>query len=73
MVALAGSDRLDVMQKADHWEFFYRSKNFDAVSWCAPHLGESLRLLEQLCPYKQAAIADVCGESTLIGDLLQWH
>lgn len=59
---------------ADFWENVYRSKNFDAVSWYAPHLGESLRLIEQLCPDKTAAIVDVGGgESTLVDDLLHRH
>jgi SAM-dependent methyltransferase len=59
------------MQTADHWENVYRSKDFDAVSWYAPHLGESLRLIEQLRPQKTAAIVDIGGgESTLVDDLL---
>lgn len=41
-----------MMPKADHWEHVYRNKKFDAVSWYAPHLGDSLRLIEQLCPDK---------------------
>ncbi len=61
-----------MIHSADHWENVYRSKNFNAVSWFAPHLGESLRLIEQLCPDKTAAIVDVGGgESTLVDDL--WH
>ena len=59
------------MQTAEHWENVYRSKNFDVVSWCAPHLGESLRLIGQLTPDKTAAIVDIGGgESTLVDDLL---
>jgi hypothetical protein len=34
-----------MIHSADHWENVYRNKNFDAVSWYAPYLGESLRLL----------------------------
>lgn len=60
------------MQSSEHWENVYRSKKFDAVSWYAPHLAESLRLIERLCPSKTAAIIDIGGgESTLIDDLLQ--
>ena len=60
------------MQTSEHWEDVYRNKRFDAVSWYAPHLGESLRLIEQLCPDKTAAIVDIGGgESTLVDDLLQ--
>ena len=63
-----------MIHSADHWENVYRNKNFDAVSWYAPHLGESLRLIEQLCPDKTAAIVDVGGgESTLVDDLLHRH
>ncbi len=59
------------MQTADHWESVYRNKSFDAVSWYAPHLEASLRLIEQLCPDKSAAIVDIGGgESTLVDDLL---
>ena len=59
------------MQAAEHWENVYRSKNFDVVSWYAPHLGESLRLIGQLTPDKTAAIVDIGGgESTLVDDLL---
>ncbi len=62
------------MQNSEHWEDVYRNKRFDAVSWYAPHLGESLRLIEQLCPDKTAAIVDIGGgESTLVDDLLQRH
>lgn len=60
------------MQSSEHWENVYRNKPFDAVSWYAPHLGESLRLIEKLCPEKAAAIVDIGGgESTLVDDLLK--
>jgi SAM-dependent methyltransferase len=59
------------MQTTEHWENVYRIKNFDVVSWYAPHLGESLRLIGQLTPDKTAAIVDIGGgESTLVDDLL---
>lgn len=62
------------MQTYEHWEHVYRNKRFDAVSWYAPHLGESLRLIEHLCPDKTAAIVDIGGgESTLVDDLLLRH
>jgi SAM-dependent methyltransferase len=62
------------MQTAEHWENVYRTKDFDAVSWYAPHLGESLRLIRQLAPDKTAAIVDIgAGESTLVDDLLHHH
>ena len=60
------------MRSSDHWDHIYRSKPFDAVSWYTPHLSESLRLIEQLCPDKTAAIVDIGGgESTLVDDLLR--
>lgn len=60
-----------MIPSADHWENVYRKKKFDCVSWYAPHLRESLRLIEQLCPDKTAAIVDVGGgESTLVDDLV---
>lgn len=63
-----------MIEKADHWENVYQSKRFDAVSWYTPHLAESLRLIQQLCPDKTAAIVDIGGgESTLVDDLLRWH
>jgi len=55
----------------NHWDQVYQSKPFDAVSWYAPHLSESLRLIERLCPERTAAIVDIGGgESTLVDDLL---
>ncbi len=60
------------MKSSEHWDTVYRSKKPDAVSWYVPHLGESLELIEQLCPDKTAAIIDIGGgESTLVDDLLQ--
>ena len=51
-----------------------QKKPFDTVSWYAPHLGESLRLIQKLCPDHTASIIDVGGgESTLVDDLLQQH
>jgi SAM-dependent methyltransferase len=54
-----------------HWDTVYRTKQFDKVSWYAPHLAESLRLITELTPNKDAAIIDIGGgESTLVDDLL---
>ena len=54
-----------------HWDTVYRTKQFDKVSWYAPHLAESLRLITELVPNKDAAIIDIGGgESTLVDDLL---
>lgn len=58
--------------RSAHWEKVYESKSFDSVSWYAPHLEESLRLIEEVCSDKSAAIIDIGGgESTLVDDLLQ--
>jgi len=60
------------MQTSDHWNEVYRNKSHDAVSWYAPHLGESLELIEKFCSDKTAAIVDIGGgESTLVDDLLR--
>ena len=60
------------MQTSDHWNEVYQNKSHDAVSWYAPHLGESLELIENFCPDKTAAIVDIGGgESTLVDDLLR--
>ena len=60
------------MQGSDHWENVYRNKQFDAVSWYAPHLSESLRLIQELCPESTASVIDIGGgESTLVDDLLR--
>lgn len=62
------------MQGSDHWENVYRNKQFDAVSWYAPHLSESLRLIQELCPESTASVIDIGGgESTLVDDLLRFN
>jgi 2-polyprenyl-3-methyl-5-hydroxy-6-metoxy-1,4-benzoquinol methylase len=54
-----------------HWEQVYRTKRPTEVSWYAPHLETSLRLIEEASPDRDAAIIDVGGgESTLADDLL---
>ena len=59
------------MQTRAHWEHVYRTKAPDAVSWYAPHLDTSLKLIERAAPDRQAAIIDVgSGESTLADDLV---
>jgi SAM-dependent methyltransferase len=55
----------------NHWDSVYQSKPFDSVSWYAPHLNESINLIETLCPDRTSAIVDIGGgESTLVDDLL---
>jgi 2-polyprenyl-3-methyl-5-hydroxy-6-metoxy-1,4-benzoquinol methylase len=53
------------------WEKVYQTKAFDTVSWYAPHLETSLRLIERVAPDRSAAVIDVGGgQSTLVDDLL---
>ena len=59
------------MEAADFWDGVYQGKRFDAVSWYAPHLDESLQRIQALTPDRHAAIVDIGGgESTLVDDLL---
>ena len=59
------------MDAQQHWEGVYRTKRPDEVSWYAPHLDVSLRLIEDAAPDRDAAIIDVGGgEATLVDDLL---
>ena len=59
------------MESKAHWEKVYQTKAPDAVSWFAPHLETSLKLIAQAAPDKQSAIIDVgAGEATLVDDLL---
>jgi len=60
------------MQAREHWDGVYGQKRFDQVSWYAPHLGLSMRLIEQLCPQRETSIVDIGGgESTLVDDLVE--
>ena len=59
------------METKSHWEQVYQSKAPEAVSWYAPHLETSIKLIQQATSDKQAAIIDVGGgEATLVDDLL---
>jgi SAM-dependent methyltransferase len=54
-----------------HWERVYRTKQPTEVSWYAPHLEVSLRIIEEAAPERDSRIIDVGGgESTLVDDLL---
>jgi SAM-dependent methyltransferase len=54
-----------------HWERVYRTKQPTEVSWYAPHLDASLRIIGEAAPERASRIIDVGGgESTLIDDLL---
>lgn len=59
------------MTLKSHWEHVYETKSPTAVSWFAPHLVESLRLIRSTNVRHDALIVDVGGgESTLVDDLL---
>jgi SAM-dependent methyltransferase len=54
-----------------HWEQLYRTKLPTEVSWYAPHLGVSLRIIEEAAPQLDSQIIDVGGgEATLVDDLI---
>lgn len=59
------------MDARQHWERLYRTKQPTEVSWYAPHLDVSLRIIEEAAPEWGSRIIDVGGgEATLVDDLL---
>ncbi len=59
------------MDARQHWERVYRTKQPTEVSWYAPHLDVSLRMIEEAAPERGSRIIDVGGgEATLVDDLL---
>lgn len=59
------------MDARQHWERVYRTKQPTEVSWYAPHLAVSLRLIEEAAAERGSRIIDVGGgEATLVDDLL---
>ncbi len=62
----------NVMNRQEHWEKIYQSKNRDEVSWFREHLDTSLGMITNTGVGKHAAIIDVGGgNSTLVDDLLE--
>ena len=60
-----------LLESKAHWEKVYQTKAPDKVSWYAPHLDTSIKLIERAAPKREARIIDVGGgESTLIDDLI---
>ncbi len=60
------------MESKEHWEKVYQTKAPDKVSWYAPHLDTSIKLIQRAAPNREARIIDVGGgESTLVDDLLK--
>lgn len=59
------------MDAQRHWDQVYRTRQPTEVSWYAPHLKESLRIIEEAAPERGSPIIDVGGgEATLVDDLL---
>lgn len=57
--------------RSSHWQSVYRTKQPEAVSWFAPHLGSSLDLLKAAGLNAGSRVIDVgAGASTLVDDLL---
>jgi 2-polyprenyl-3-methyl-5-hydroxy-6-metoxy-1,4-benzoquinol methylase len=58
------------MNTPEHWQRVYETKSPNEVSWYAPHLPQSLRLIQEVAT-QEARIIDVgAGASTLVDDLL---
>jgi 2-polyprenyl-3-methyl-5-hydroxy-6-metoxy-1,4-benzoquinol methylase len=58
------------MTKREHWEKVWRTHPPTGVSWYAPHLAESLRLIREVTR-PDASVIDVGGgASTLVDDLV---
>ena len=59
------------MNAREHWERVYGTKRPTEVSWYAPHLDVSLRIIDEAAPDRDSRIIDVGGgEATLVDDLL---
>ena len=59
------------MDKKQHWENVYQTKNGDEVSWYREHLDTSIKMILSTGVGKEAAIVDIGGgNSTLVDDLL---
>lgn len=59
------------MNRHLHWNHVHATKAPDQVSWFAPHLEASLRLIDSIALPAKANILDIgSGQSTLVDDLL---
>ncbi|MDD9941746.1 MAG: class I SAM-dependent methyltransferase [Myxococcales bacterium] len=56
--------------RREHWERAYRDRAADRVSWYAPRLDVSLRLIQEVAAPTSAVIDVGAGASTLVDDLL---
>ena len=60
------------MDKQNHWQQIYSTKEVTNVSWFRPHLDKSLELIDSIGLDADAQIIDVGGgASTLVDDLLE--
>ena len=58
------------MNKKEHWEKVYSTKQLNEVSWYQPTPEVSLRFIEELAIPKDAAIIDIGGGDSLLADHL---
>jgi len=58
------------MEKKDHWEKVYQTKQFAEVSWYEPVPETSLQIIHDLKLPKDAAIIDIGGGDSLLADHL---
>jgi len=58
------------MHTREHWETIWRTHPPTGVSWYAPHLAESLRLIREVTGPDAAVIDIGGGASTLVDDLI---
>lgn len=59
------------MDKQQHWQSVYTTRDGAHTSWFRPHLDESLRLIDTLALPRDAPVIDVGGgRATLVDDLL---
>ena len=58
------------MTKREHWEKVWRTHPPTGVSWYAPHLAESLRLIREVTGPGASVIDVGGGASTLVDDLI---
>ena len=58
------------MERKDHWEKVYQTKELAEVSWYEPLPETSLRLISELTPSRDAAVIDIGGGDSLLADHL---
>ena len=62
---------VEMMNRKEHWEHVYATKNPDQLSWFELVATLSLSLIEHVAPDRDAAIIDVgAGASTLVDGLI---